>query len=75
MAGLGTPRGKRLGARFDQLVPVVRGPDPPVVEKPDRPLGLDQPVEVSALVDNSLVAQFNDFDRDAVRAQAEAYQP
>jgi NitT/TauT family transport system substrate-binding protein len=42
---------------------------------PGSQSGLDQPVDVQALVDNSLVAEFNDFDHDAVKAQAEAYQP
>ena len=42
---------------------------------PGSQSGLDQPVDVQALVDNSLVAEFNDFDHDAVKAQAESYQP
>jgi NitT/TauT family transport system substrate-binding protein len=43
--------------------------------KPGAQSGLDQAIDVNQLVDNSLVAQFNDFDHDAVVNQARTYQP
>ena len=43
--------------------------------KPGSQSGLDQPVDVNALVDNSLVAEFNTFDHDAIKKQATDYKP
>ena len=42
---------------------------------PGSQSGLDQPVDVQSLVDNSLVDEFNDFDREAVIEQANTYTP
>ena len=43
--------------------------------KPGSQSGLDKAVDVNALVDNSLVAEFNAFDHDAIKKQATDYKP
>jgi NitT/TauT family transport system substrate-binding protein len=42
---------------------------------PDVPSGLKGPVDLSKLLSNAMLEQFNDFDHDAVKAEATNYKP
>jgi len=45
-----------------------------LLQDPSIPSGLTEPVDLDALVNNDLVEQYNDFDHDAVIAQANEYE-
>jgi NitT/TauT family transport system substrate-binding protein len=46
-----------------------------LLQSPDLPSGLPGPVDLEALINNDFVADYNDFDHDAVIEQANNWEP